>query len=336
MKISASLNAYRREKDLHGLVRELDAHYTDMFHIDCKDNPEVFEHIRQIRSISQTPIDLHVISPHPEKFFPIIQELDIEYVSLQIEPLKEVPALPKGGKTKFGLSFSNSTPVEAFAPYSETFHFLMLMCTTPGESGGTFTRQSFQKINEAKHLFPRTKIQVDGGVNNTIAYILRLQGVDTIVSGSYLMNHESLAAGMLSFFQTPAQEADSFCLSDFAIPARYMPVLREEEVSFYKVLETIEQHRQGFVLIVNNHGQLKGVITNADVRRALLTSRSAPESIPAKLLINYHPLYIEETATVHRLLQLVNQHSSIVLFLPVVNQNGELTGTVLLNNLIRA
>jgi ribulose-phosphate 3-epimerase len=333
MKISASIYS-GKDKTPVQLVQELDAHGIDMLHVDCRDNEKVFDDIAAIRKVSSTPIDLHIISAEPEKYLSRIEELGIEYVSFQYEQLNQMPALPANSKTKFGLSIISSTSIDVFEPVKDTFSFIMLMATVPGQSGGEFNRDSFQKIVEFKNRYPKVSIEVDGGVNDEIAYILRLLGVNTIVSGSYLMNHESLGAGMLSFHKKPVAHT-SFSVSEFATPVKYLPVLKKAELAFETVLHTIEKYALGFVLVTDEAGKLEGVISNADVRRALLKNIADLNSIEATAMVNTKPICISQAATVADIVRLLNELNFIVLFLPVVDSDNVLKGAVLLNNLTR-
>ncbi len=333
MKISASIYS-SKEKTPEQLVRELDAHEIDMLHVDCRDNEKVFEDIAAIRKISSTPIDLHIISATPEKYFHRIEELKIEYVSFQYEELSELPALPAKSSTKFGLSVISSTPISVFEAAKDSYSFIMLMATVPGQSGGEFNRESFQKIIEFKSRYPKVSIEVDGGVNDEIAYILRLLGVNTIVSGSYLMNHESLGAGMLSFHKKPTAH-NTFKVCEFATPVKFLPVLKQGEVDFKNVLQTIEKFALGFVLVTDDAGKLTGVVSNADVRRGLLKNIDDLNKTDAGTLVNTKPIFIGEAATVADIVRLLNGLNFIVLFLPVVDDNNVLKGAVLLNNLTR-
>ncbi|MFN8285824.1 MAG: CBS domain-containing protein [Chitinophagales bacterium] len=335
MKISASIYS-NKSKDLAQIVRELDAHDIDMFHVDCRDDLNVFEDIRQIRSLSSTPIDLHIISAEPEKFLPAIQELKIEYVSFQYENLKELPKLPKGSATKYGLAICSPTGLDAFEQTNGDFDFVLMMATVPGQSGGTFQHENFQKIIEFKNRFPKKQIHVDGGVNAEIAFILRLLGAHAIVSGSYLMNHESLGQGMLSLHRAPgADKIHPFVVADFATPLKYLPVIKEGETNFTQVLQTIEKYGQGFALVTDGKGELKGVISNADVRRGLLKNLGDMNGVQSKDVINSNPVSISETASLHDMIRLLNSLSFIVLFLPVVDAENHLKGAVLLNQLTR-
>jgi len=333
MKISASIYS-GKEKSPVQLVQELDAHEIDMLHVDCADNEKVFEDIANIRKISSTPIDLHIISSEPEKYFPQIEELKIEYVSFQYENLKQLQSLPENSSTKFGLSIISCSPYGVFEKAKDSFDFVMMMSTVPGQSGGAFNRDSFQKVIEFKNRFPKTRVHVDGGVNDEIAYILRLLGVNVIVSGSYLMNHESLGAGMLSFHKTTS-EHKNFSVSEFATPVKFLPVLKESELDFKTILQTIDKFGLGFVLIVDEGGKLTGVVSNADVRRGLLKNLNDLNSVKAETVINKKPISISENSTVSDIVRLVNELNFIVLFLPVVDEQNILKGAVLLNNLTR-
>lgn len=333
MKISASIYS-NKEKGIEQLVRELDTHEIDMFHVDCVDDDKVFDDIRLIRRISSTPIDLHIISSEPEKYLARIEELKIEFVSFQYENLKQLPCLSKNSFTKFGLSVISTTRIDVFEKAKDDYSFIVMMTTTPGKSGGVFNRETFQKIIEFKNRFPKTRIHVDGGVNDEIAYILRVLGVNAIVSGSYLMNHESLSTGMLSFHKSPNGH-HTFKVSEFATPVSFLPVLKESGLDFKTILQTIEKFALGFVLITDDKGKLTGVLSNADVRRGLLKNLNDLNTVKAESVINKNPIRIKETSTVSDIVHLLNELNFIVLFLPVADDNNILKGCVLLNNLTR-
>ena len=335
MKISASIYANNRLSDLSSLIRELDAHDIDMIHVDCNDSDTVFEDIARIRAVSNTPIDLHIISKEPEKYFTQIEKSHIEYVSFQYEKLQRLPMPPEISATRFGLSITPYTSVEVFEQVKKDYEFLMLMSTVPGKSGGTFNSKSFQDILTFKHLFPNKKIHVDGGINDQIAYILRILGVNAVVSGSYLMNHDSLSAGLLSFHRSPDKNHHAYQIHEFMMPLRYLPVLESQDLDFKKVVQVIEDYKYGFVLITDPAGKLEGVITNADVRRGLLQHFNNLNEVNPFNLVNRNPVTIQEDNTVAGMVRLLNELNFIVLFLPVIDKYNMLCGAVLLNNLTR-
>ena len=303
-----------------------------MLHIDCRDTPATFDDIRTIRQLTDTPIDLHIIASEPQKYFDLIRQLNIEYVSLQYEDMSGVVTVPDLPDTKFGLAIKSETSIDILKN-AKGYDYVMLMCTTPGMSGGTFQKENFKRIIEIKHHYPQLKIQIDGGVNDEVAYILRLLGVDSIVSGSFLLNHYTIGSGMLSFYKTPA--GGDFLVKDFMVPAAYLPVLEERDLSFAKVLQTIEDYKQGFVLIVEDNKSLKGLISNADLRRGLLKQMPNLSNVDVGQMINRSPVNINDQATLGQMLTKIDALSFIILFLPVLDDKGILQGAVLLNNLTR-
>jgi len=74
MKISASLYS-NTSKNQEQLIEQLERCYIDFFHIDSIDDLTVFQDISRIQKISKTPIDLHIISAQPEKYFQEIAQL---------------------------------------------------------------------------------------------------------------------------------------------------------------------------------------------------------------------------------------------------------------------
>jgi pentose-5-phosphate-3-epimerase/CBS domain-containing protein len=331
VKISASIYS-QREKPLAEIVGQLSGHGVDMLHIDCRDTPATFDDIRTIRQLTDTPIDLHIIAAEPQKYFDLIKELHIEYVSLQYEDMGGVIAVPDISGTKFGLAIKSETSLDVLKE-TKGYSYMMLMCTTPGMSGGTFQKENFSRIIEIRQRYPRLKIQVDGGVNDEVAYILRLLGVDSIVSGSFLLNHYTIGSGMLSFYKKPA--GGDFLVKDFMIPTAYLPVLKEQDLSFAKVLQTIEDYKQGFVLVTDENNSLKGLISNADLRRGLLKQMPNIADIDVRQMINRNPVNISGEATLGQMLTKIDALNFIILFLPVVDGTGHLQGAVLLNNLTK-
>ena len=102
MKISASIYS-NKTKGVETLVRELDDLKVDFLHIDCNDDLSVFNDIEIIQPISKTPIDLHIISSEPEKYFASLIKHQVDFVTFQHENLKAPLRLPKEIKSKIGI-----------------------------------------------------------------------------------------------------------------------------------------------------------------------------------------------------------------------------------------
>ncbi|MEM8892999.1 MAG: CBS domain-containing protein [Bacteroidota bacterium] len=333
MKISASLYSSKK-RPLEPLIRELDQCHIDLFHIDCNDDASVFEDIKEIRQISETPIDIHIISDQPEQYFPQIESMDLEYVTFQYENLKSKLIFPKAPNTRFGLAVTSDTPIEVFSEYADECDFILIMTTTPGQSGGKFRKDNFKKIRKFRNAFPGKEIHVDGGVNHEVGFILRMLGVHSVVSGSYLVNHDSIGAALLHLKSSSIHS--DYQIKDFMIDRDDAPVLLEGSYGMKEIVQSIEDHSLGFTMIADVDGNLKGLSSNADLRRGLLKHIDNLDILDVTDILNESPVTINENATISELLDLIQHKQFLISFLPVVNDQQKLTGALTFINLIRS
>ncbi len=330
MKISASLYA-NSKKTLKEQVQELDECHIDMFHIDCDDDLSVFHDIEEIKRYSSTPIDLHIISSNPEMFFEEIKKHEVEYVSVQYERLASKIELPTIKGTQFGLAIESNTSIEVFKDYADQCDFVLIMTTTPGVSGGKFKKENFKKIRKFHNIFPGVRIHVDGGVDDETGFILRMLGVQSVVSGSYLANHKSVGIALLHL-RSSITHSD-YAVRDFMIDLEDVPVLNAG-ADVKEIFTTIEDYKLGFALISREDGTLYGLCSNADMRRGFLKHLDDFNQISPKDIINTNPVSTYEDATISQLLEEVQSHNFLISFLPVLNHGGKLVGALSFINLI--
>jgi len=332
MKISASVYS-SKSQSLPEIINDLDVHGADFFHIDCNDDLSVFDDIAEIKQLSKTPVDLHIISSEPEKYFAKAAELNVDYVTFQYENLKEKLAVPNSITAKLGLAITSDTDISVFEPYAEQFDFILFMTTTPGQSGGEFDKSNFKKIRDFRQRFPGKNIHVDGGVNGEVSFILRNMGVYSSVSGSYLMTSESMGAAMLNL---KTHEVDShFQVKDFMRTVEELPLLKLEDRSVVGILQSIEDFDVGFTILIDDNGKLDGIVTNADVRKGLLKHADNLNDVSVTDITNINPVKVNENFSVKELLSFIKQQSFAISYLPVVDDTNKVTGAVTFFNLIK-
>jgi len=207
------------------------------------------------------------------------------------------------------------------------------MATTPGKSGGVFNKKTFRKIREFRSKYPDKKILIDGGINEEISFILRNMGVYAVVTGSFLFQEQFIGSALLKLKSDNVKS--HYTVGDFMLQKDEIPYLVESNYSFIEVLQTIEDYKMGFTHIINENGKLEGIISNADVRRSLLKYRESDNFKFPELIINRHPAVVKDTDTISEMLELIKNLDFPVLFLPVVDNKGNLCGTVKFNNLIK-
>ncbi len=332
MKISASIYS-SKEKSLPDLVKELDDYIVDYFHIDCNDDLSVFDDIKKIRTLSKTPIDLHIISADPEKFFPKIIENNVDFVTFQFENLKSDLKIPKEIKSMLGLAIISETDINVFDKYKDQFDFILFMTTTPGKSGGTFNKENFKKIREFHTKHPSKKVHVDGGVTADISFILRNMGVYSVVSGSYLVN--SLMMGnALHNLRSNYYVPSGMQVRDVMMGKEELPIISEAS-SFADVLKSIEKYNFGFTNVADAGGKLKGLISNADVRKGLIKRITDLNKVEMNDIINRNPIRVYDDLSISDMIEFIKNTKQNILYLPVVDRNENLTGAMTFTNLIK-
>ena len=124
MKISASIYS-DKNRPLQEVIEDLVQHQVDLLHVDCNDDFSVFEDIKQIRQWCDLPIDLHIITGEPEKFYQYLRETPVEYVTFQFENLTEELDIPEDISGKKGLAIITPTSIDAFDPVIRGFWHIL-------------------------------------------------------------------------------------------------------------------------------------------------------------------------------------------------------------------
>ena len=332
MKISASIYS-DKSGDLKRTIDQLEDHGIDMLHVDCNDDLSVMDDIAQIRNWTNKPIDLHIISSEPEKYYDAIEKLQVEYTTFQFENLNGNFNKPSNYSGKLGIAITSDTPIEVYDQFKDDFDFILIMATTPGQSGGSFNHDNFKKIRAFRKRYPNTRIHVDGGVDGEISFILRNMGIAAAVSGSFLFSHDYLGAALLNLKSDDV--SSHFRVEDFKMDVDECPILHSSDVSFIEVLEVIEEYRLGFSIFVDADGKLEGIISNADVRKGLLKHRDDLNEISVKELINVKPVIARDNCTISELLRCIKNQKFPISYLPVLNDKNEVTGGLTFFNLIK-
>lgn len=331
MKISASIYS-DKQRPLRKVIQDLVGHQMDLLHVDCNDDIAVFEDIKNIRDWCKTPIDLHIITDQPEKFYPLLIEHPVEYITFQFENLSRPLVIPEEIKGKKGLAITTPTSVEVFEKYSD-MDFILIMATIPGQSGGIFDQKNFSKIRQFRKSYPKKSIHVDGGVNAEVSFILRNMGVSSSVSGSYLFGEASVGNALMNLTQREVES--QYFVKDFMTPLEEAPHIKLKGAKTKEILECVENGKMGFSLVLGENGMLHGLVSSADIRKALLLKIDNHQSIIPEDLINTDPISITGSATVNELLKKIKSCSFPVMYLPVINEEGNAIGIVNFVHLIK-
>lgn len=330
MKISGSIYS-DKNRELKETVADLEAHQVDMLHVDCNDDISVFDDIAKIREWCKLPIDLHIITETPEKYFDLLKQHPVEYVTFQFEELPSKLEIPEYVTGEKGLAIITPTDIEAFDDYAD-FDFILMMATIPGQSGGQFDPENFRKIRAFKKKYPNKSVHVDGGVNGEVSFILRNMGVHSSVSGSFLFKGASIGQALMDL--TKREIESRFKIKDFMIPREECPIIKKEGLSLEQILTSIESGNLGFTIVEENNSMC-GIVSNADVRKALLKNLKDIKNMDPSSMINSNPVTIGAEATVDEMLNEVRNQSFPVTYLPVIDDQKNAAGIITFVNLIK-
>ena len=335
MKISASLYSNKTKK-LEALTEELDSVNIDMFHIDFNDKKveidKIENDIKRIRKVSSTPIDLHIISKEPSKYGNFILKNNIERVAYQLEDIEEDEfEIPNFENTQFGLAITSKTNIEVFDKYSDKCSYVLLMTTTPGESGGKFNTINFKKIRHFKRTYPTKSIHVDGGINDEIGFVMRILGVQSVVSGSFLVK-ENIAKSLLKLKSSLINS--KLKIKEFMISKDECPIISEES-SLPDILKKINDYDFGYVIVENSNKEFIGIISMADVRKGLIKNEFDIKNIKVSDIINKKPVTIGTSDNINYMLKTIQNHDFLISFIPVVD-NKKIKGSITFFNLINS
>ena len=331
MKISASIYS-DKVRPLQEVIADLVAHQVDLLHVDCNDDLNVFNDIQKIREWCSLPIDLHIITNEPEKYWDLLRKHPVEYLTFQFEDLKRPLEIPTDITGRKGLAVITPTPISVFDAYQQ-FDFILIMATIPGQSGGVFDKVNFSKIRQFRAKYPNKSIHVDGGVNGEVSFILRNMGVSSSVSGSYLFNAPSIGHALMNL--TKREIESQYTVGDFMIPLVECPKDYIETCTTKSILEAVENGNFGFTLMLDQNNQFKGIVSSADIRKALLRKIDKPSEIIPQDLINSNPIKITANSTVVALLQLIKKCNFPVMYFPVVDEAQNAVGIINFVHLIK-
>lgn len=157
--------------------------------------------------------------------------------------------------------------------------------------------------------------------------------MNVVVIGSYLFKNDFIGSALL---QLKSDDIEGhYCVKDFMLDMDETPLLHQDKLTFIDVLKSIEDYKMGFTTVVNNEGVLQGIITNADIRRGLIKNYNDLVNISVDNMLNRDPAYVYDYETVTEILAYIKTLDFPILFMPVVDENKKLVGSIKFNNLIK-
>lgn len=161
-----------------------------------------YDDFKMVKPMHHEINDVHLMVAKPYEYAKEYAKLGADIITIHYEALKNdelrfdcINAIKKLG-VKVGISIKPKTPVEKVLPFLHLVDLVLIMSVEPGLGGQSFMPSALDKIRKCHEYITLNKlkalIEVDGGINETTGPLCREAGVDILVAGSYLFNHEDI------------------------------------------------------------------------------------------------------------------------------------------------
>ena len=187
---------------LHDELKRCEDAGVDSIHVDIMDGLFVdnfaigFQTLQAIKRSTSLPISVHLMTYKPHRFVDKVIEFGADECAFHIEATEDcrdtIQFIKTCGK-RAGLALSPSTPTELLYPYLKDIDYVIIMGVEPGFSGQPINLDMVDRIRDLKHLFYEQQLKniqlcFDGGVNQDNISLLKENGVDCVISGSFFFS----------------------------------------------------------------------------------------------------------------------------------------------------
>ena len=187
----------------------LEVAHTDYFHIDVMDGKFVEnntiermkEYALTIKQISNLPLDIHLMVKDVKKFINEYIDLNPNIITFHIEVFKNKDEIYKTIRyikengIRVGIAIKPETDVEEIYEFLPYIHMILIMTVEPGKGGQKLIPQTIKKVKKIKEFINKEKIdidiEVDGGINEETADIVKKAGANVLVIGVAIINSKN-------------------------------------------------------------------------------------------------------------------------------------------------
>ena len=189
----------------------LETAHTDYFHIDVMDgkfventtSERMKEYVTILKQITNLPLDVHLMVEDVKEYVDEYIDFNPNIITFHIESIREkkevydIIKYIKENGIKIGIAIKPETKLEDIYEFLPFIHMVLIMTVEPGKGGQKFMKQMVNKISELKKYVQDNEIdidiEVDGGINEETADLVKDAGANILVVGVAIINSTNYA-----------------------------------------------------------------------------------------------------------------------------------------------
>ena len=173
--------------------------------------------LRSMQGKTNCILDVHLMIIDPLKYIDDFADAGADIITFHVESKSNITetinAIRNKG-IKAAISVKPNTPAEDVFPYINDVDMVLVMTVEPGFGGQKFMDMS-DKITAIRKYADENRtvdspldIQVDGGIDDKTASIVKKAGANILVSGSYLFRAENMAEAVIKLKEDNSTNAE--------------------------------------------------------------------------------------------------------------------------------
>ncbi|HOD54621.1 MAG TPA: ribulose-phosphate 3-epimerase [Candidatus Cloacimonadota bacterium] len=154
--------------------------------------------IKSLKKYTSLQLDVHLMVTNPDLYIDPLADIGIDYCSFHTETNYHANRMIhyiKDKGIKAGVVLNPSTHHHSIEYVMDIIDFVLIMSVNPGFGGQKFIPNSLNKIKKLNEIRRENdyhfEIEVDGGVCQDNAIMLKEAGADILVAGSYVFNSDN-------------------------------------------------------------------------------------------------------------------------------------------------
>jgi len=172
------------------------APYVPWIHLDIADNTlvnnDTFRDFDQWKGLpTNISYEAHLMVANPEKYIRPLVKAGFTRLIAHVEcqdPRRFLEDV-KVEEVEVGMALDGPSNIEELEPFFEEIDVALIMGIEAGFSGQEFQLETIEKLKAIHLAFPEVILEVDGGVNDKTAQMIKDAGATRLVTTSFLFKH---------------------------------------------------------------------------------------------------------------------------------------------------